>query len=168
MKVEVDIGGFVGTGASLKAARESAQEQAAAALRGEYAPRVHTFGGMVLLVYRTPRNGWESAWIVRQGGERQEGRVRSSGGRMTETPESLAESGALQAAQQQWSPNSSDAPPEYLPKSAHADFASWVRFQRKYDEGRAAGLDDNMAHQYAGNRFASLQSALDQQARSAA
>lgn len=56
-QVTTEVYGFTGTGATLKAARENAQEQAALGMRGTYTPRVLQYRGETLVVARTP-HGW--------------------------------------------------------------------------------------------------------------
>lgn len=56
--IKIEIGGFVGEGKTLKAARESAQQQASEALRGDYSPAFYQLWGASILVWREPKAGW--------------------------------------------------------------------------------------------------------------
>src|SRR5436190_1128997 len=55
--ITTEVYGFMGTGKTLKAAREDAQDQARIAMAGSYVPYVIQHRGMLAVAHRSP-TGW--------------------------------------------------------------------------------------------------------------
>jgi hypothetical protein len=142
--ISTEVYGFTGQGATLKAAREDAQKQAAIAMRGTYTPRVLQYRGETAILSRTPQ-GWGYRFLQLVEGKAAHASHCTS--LPNDTDETDAYRGMVRHLAQCTMKLDDDQPPPFLTddkdRREWTDYRNW---QRRYREHKAAGMNDTEAH----------------------
>lgn len=137
--------GMGGAGKTVKEAKQDAARKIEAVLDGHYFPRIITYRGNSILVYRTPQ-AWHTTIIVDDGEPRQ-GVLTSSC--MYETESEAASAAQLQVAQLGWKRQDGYTMPDFLTDKQKREMHTMITFWMRYQDAKAAGMNDHDAHDYA-------------------
>ncbi len=146
--VRVTYFGMEGEGPTVTKAKLDAGAKIEAALKGYYTPKIVSWRGYAILVYREP-SGWHNRIIVSPEDGIRSGPVYGSNtfgdkeDAIKQVQEHLADIG--------WTPEDGETPPPFLKaRDSIAEYVYKAKFRRRYAEGRARGMNDNDAHSFAG------------------
>lgn len=149
--ITTEVYGFEGSGKTLKAAREAAQEKARVAMSGSYHPTILYAFGQLLIVYRTPNFGWSYTirepehFADRRGKPKYVNGCASGSNSYNECLES-----AIRHLVDSFLPGDAEIPDWIKADPKLLDVVTTRRnFNARYREAEAAGLNHSVAHKYA-------------------
>lgn len=148
--IKVEVYGFEGSGATLKAAREDAQNKAREALSGYYTPRILSWRGVVLTMWRDPRSGYAYSIVSPSQGEKHERHNGSTHPACGHDEDAAWRRAVSHLAQFASTVADTEAPAFVTDKGDRASYASYWRWQRQYRALTAAGFSDDDARRILG------------------
>lgn len=140
-KISLDYCGMEGEGKTVREAKRDATRKIEAALSADYTPRIISFRGETIIIWRSPKS---TASSLLHGGQIVGGCTLYAPG---EDRKRIEEQCRLQLAQTVWNYEEDLAPfLDFIGEKNAPKFLSWVRWQNAYRQARHNGATDIEAH----------------------